>query len=70
MSLKVTIRPGGTGLCPMCREAISREARKCPHCQSDLTNDPSWQAEQAKAGCAPMIVLGFLFIAAGFHWLA
>jgi len=72
MSMKITLRPGGTGLCPMCREAISREAKVCPHCRSDLRENPDWKGESSTAGCASLIVFGFMFVGvcAGFAWMA
>jgi predicted amidophosphoribosyltransferase len=58
--LKYTHRPGGSANCPQCREAISREAKICPHCQSDLTQDEEWQAQKSKneSGCAALLILG------------
>jgi predicted amidophosphoribosyltransferase len=54
--LTFTARPGGTALCPMCREAISRQASICPHCRTDLREVPDWNLEPAKAGCAGMVL--------------
>ena len=62
MALKHTIRPGGTDYCPECKEPISKQANKCPHCQSDLTENEAWQESKAKseeerAGGCPMALL-------------
>lgn len=72
MSLRYTHRPGGSALCPECREAISRQASICPHCRSDLNNNPKWSAELAKPNLSwvpiAITVIGFvifLIVAAG-----
>lgn len=71
MSMKVTIRPGGSALCPMCREALSREAKKCPHCHSDLTENAEWKATQANpGGCASLIVIATCVTFTGIKFLA
>jgi len=69
MAMKITIRPGGTGLCPMCREAISKQALKCPHCHSDLSQNQDWLAAAKNgSGCAPLIMfIGAVF--AGAYYL-
>lgn len=54
--LKMTIRPGGTGLCPICYEGIQRKAMKCPHCHSDLSRNQQWMADQSKNGNVPVLV--------------
>lgn len=62
MSLTYTHRPGGSAHCPECQQSISRLANICPHCRSDLTTNEAWQAQKEKssAGCAALVVFGFL----------
>jgi len=68
MSMTITFRPGGTGLCPLCREAISRQALKCPHCHSDLSQNQEWiAAAKIKAGYKPWVVLVLVLLAIGFQ---
>ncbi|MFD0893338.1 hypothetical protein KBB96_18085 [Luteolibacter ambystomatis] len=56
--LKIHIN-AGTSPCPMCREAISRQASICPHCRSDLRNREDWKVEPVQqGGCAAMLVVG------------
>ncbi len=59
MALKMT-QPGGTAECPMCKELISREAKRCPHCTSDLSENEEWKKMQespSTAGCTSLFVL-------------
>lgn len=62
--MNITIRPGGTACCPMCQEAISRLAKKCPHCHSDLSGNAEWIAAQKKGGCALMSLFACLLVLA------
>ena len=69
--LKQVIEPK-TGRCPQCEEPVSIGAKRCPHCTSDLSEDPEWleqQNAQANAGCASLVAFALLvgvLIAASF----
>ena len=54
--------------CPECREPVSSEASRCPHCQavySDTTIEGRKKQQNAsnKIGCGCVAVLGFLLLA-------
>lgn len=64
----VSVHPGGSERCPLCKELISREASKCPHCTADLSENEDWQKIQnsapSQAGCSMILLaVGILFAA-------
>lgn len=70
MFQKVISHPGGSALCPECREAVSKEANICPHCRTDLKNHEAWQKARAQDQASPGCALGMLLIACSFTGLA
>lgn len=72
MSIKYTHRPGGSAYCPECREAISKQANICPHCQSNLKDNEDWQAKQESGGCATLIAFsltGLTAVGYAANWI-
>ncbi len=63
MALKINLSESGRVPCPECKERIYRDAKKCPHCQSDLTLNPEWVKQSSAPGCAAMICVAVLVLA-------
>jgi predicted amidophosphoribosyltransferase len=55
--LKQVMETDGRAPCPMCRERISREAKLCPQCRTDLQQHPGWNNPPGASGGAVLVFL-------------